>query len=140
MIPRVQNWPTLLASFLDERRTMPFAWGTNDCCLFAADWVNLCTGTDLADFMRGKYSTALEAKRYLAQEGGVRGILRSIGEPYGLTRIDAASCQRGDLVVADTGNGESIGISIGSHAAFVGTNGLLFAPFDFQRAGHCWRI
>lgn len=119
---------------------MPFEWGKNDCCLFAADWVERCTGIDPAAELRGKYSSALSAGRLLEEMGGVRGIIRAIGEPIGMKRIDGTHDQRGDLVVADTGNGESIGICIGSHAAFVGSSGLLFAPFDFTKAVHCWRV
>lgn len=137
---RKDNWPALLAGFIEERRWMPFEWAKNDCCLFASDWVQLCTGVDPAADLRGKYSTALGAARILKEMGGVRGIIRSLAEPLGVTRIEGAKDQRGDLVVADTGNGESIGICIGSHAAFVGASGLLFAPFDFKKAGHCWRV
>ena len=137
---RHDNWPKLLASFIEERRAAPFAWGLNDCCLFASDWVELCTGVDPAAELRGKYSTALGAARILKQHGGVRGIMRNIAEPLGIKRIDGGLDQRGDLAIADTGNGESIGICIGSHAAFVGASGLLFAPFDFKKAAHCWRV
>lgn len=140
MIQRASNWPTILSDFLEERRAMPFAWGRNDCCLFAADWVKAATGEDLAEFFRGRYKTALGATRFLERKGGVRGLMRLIAEPSGMLQVNGLQCQRGDLVIADTGNGESIGICIGSHAAFVGKNGLLFAPFDFQRAAHCWHF
>jgi hypothetical protein len=134
------KWPSLLTTFIEERRLMPFAWGRNDCCLFAADWVQICTGCDPAHELRGKYSTALGAARILRELGGVRGVIQRMGEPLGLQRIKSVQDQRGDLVVADTGNGESIGICIGAHAAFVGEKGLLFAPFDFKKAAHCWRV
>lgn len=134
------NWAALLTTFIEERRFMPFAWGRNDCCLFAADWVKACTGCDPAVELRGKYSTALGAARILRDLGGVRGVIQSLGEPMGLERLKSVQDQRGDLVVADTGNGESIGICIGAHAAFVGASGLLFAPFDFKKAAHCWRV
>lgn len=133
-------WPLLLTQFIEERRDVPFTWGRNDCCLFAADWVRLCTGSDPAAELRGKYSSALSAARILQKHGGVRGIIRTFGEPIGLHPIDGKFDQRGDLVVAETGNGESIGISIGTHAAFVGARGLLFAPFDFKKAGYFWRV
>lgn len=137
---RDHRWPELLTQFIEQRRRVPFAWGQNDCCLFAADWVHACTGHDPAQGLRGKYSTALGAARLLATHGGVRGIIRKFGEPLGLTPIDGKFDQRGDLVIADTGKGESIGVSIGTHAAFVGANGLLFAPFEFKKAGSFWRV
>ena len=137
---RASNWPTIFAAFIERKRSEPFAWGSNDCCLFASDWVLAATGIDPAQSFRGKYATALGAARFLKANGGVRGIMREIGEPLGMVRVDATKVQRGDLVIADTGNGESIGICAGSHATFVGKDGLLFAPFDFQRAAHCWRV
>lgn len=137
---RHDQWPKLLVDFIEERRCMPFAWGINDCCLFASDWVRVCTGIDPAAGIRGKYCTALGAARILKNHGGVRGIMHNIAEPLGIHRIAGGLDQRGDLAVAETGNGESIGICIGAHAAFVGVSGLLFAPFDFKKAAHCWRV
>ena len=137
---RASNWPTIFAAFIERKRSEPFAWGSNDCCLFASDWVLDATGIDPAQSFRGKYSTALGAARFLKANGGVRGIIKSVGEPLGMTAVDGARCQRGDLVIAETGSGEGIGICIGSHAAFVSKDGLRFIPIDFQRAAHCWRI
>jgi len=35
MIARRDNWPDLLAAYIKAKRNEPFAWGSNDCCLFA---------------------------------------------------------------------------------------------------------
>ena len=43
-------------ALIAERRLMPFARGTNDCCMFAADAVLAMTGRDLAADWRGTYS------------------------------------------------------------------------------------
>ena len=137
---RADNWPEILARFIDERRAIPFAWGHNDCCLFAADWIRAACGMDLAEDVRGQYSTALGAARLLKRYGGVRGLIRQRGDILGMRSIDSRAVQRGDLVVADTGNGESIGISLGNVAAFVARDGLIFAPFDFQLRAPCWRF
>ena len=137
---RYPLWPSLLSDFIEQRRNAPFAWGQNDCCLFASDWIVLCTGLDPAHVLRGKYSSALGAARLLKKYDGVRGIIQEFGEPLGLKRIRGRCENRGDLVVANTGSGESIGVSIGTHAAFVGAHGLLFAPFEFKKAGYFWRV
>jgi hypothetical protein len=92
-------------AFLLERATMPFAWGTNDCALFAADAILANTGVDIASDFRGKYTTQLGAFRTINKVTG------------GSTIIDAAAycaekhelmehthplmAQRGDLVVID---------------------------------------
>lgn len=52
---RVEDWPERLAAFIEQRRKMPFAWGSNDCALFAADAVCAITGVDLGEPFRGRY-------------------------------------------------------------------------------------
>ena len=73
MPARRDNWPNLLAQFIEQRREQPFAWAVNDCCIFAADWVAVCTGTDHAQPWRGRYSSGLGAVRFLDEAGGVVG-------------------------------------------------------------------
>ena len=53
---RRADWPERLAEFIEARRLEPFAWGKNDCALFAADAVNLLIGVDYAESLRG-YTT-----------------------------------------------------------------------------------
>jgi hypothetical protein len=71
MIARRDNWPDLLSVYIEEKRSEPFAWGSNDCCLFAADWVQIATGHDIAAQWRGSYTTALGARRALDEGGGI---------------------------------------------------------------------
>lgn len=70
---RCRDWQARLAAFVADRRTMPFSWGVNDCCIFAADAVCAMTGQDPAAALRG-YSTAIEAARLVDQHGGLRQI------------------------------------------------------------------
>lgn len=71
---RKREWQSELAAFIKSRKSTPFQWGTNDCCLFAADAVLAMTGEDFALPFRGTYSTALEATRLLSEMGGLRGV------------------------------------------------------------------
>ena len=137
---KADNWPILLAQFIEQRRHVPFGWGTNDCCLFGADWVLRATSKDLAADLRGRYGSALGAARILGRCGGVRGLIKNRGEQIGIQSVPSRSIQRGDLVVANMGRGESIGISLGNVAAFVSRDGLIFASFDFQINAPCWRF
>ena len=137
---KADNWPILLAQFIEQRRHVPFGWGTNDCCLFGADWVLRATSKDLAADLRGRYGSALGAARILGRCGGVRSLIKNRGEQIGIQSVPSRSIQRGDLVVAEMGRGESIGISLGNVAAFVSRDGLIFAPFDFQINAPCWRF
>jgi hypothetical protein len=125
--------PALLTRYIEERRRMPFAWGSNDCCLFAADWVLAATGRDLAAEYRGQYETALGALRFVKSAGGVEGLV----EKAGGQRIDVKLAHRGDVVARDVGDGVGLGLCIGSLAAFVAQDGLRFVDFS---SGSCWRF
>ena len=79
---RHPDWPERLAAFLEARRDRPFAWGTHDCVLMAADWVLEATGTDPIEGWRGRWSSASQAARMLEQAGGVPGAVTArLGEP-----------------------------------------------------------
>ena len=123
----------LLARFIEERRRMPFAWGSNDCCLFAADWVLAATGRDIAADYRGRYSSALPALRFVEAGGGVEAMI----ERAGGGRVDAKLARRGDVIARDVGNGKGLGVCIGALAAFVAEDGLRFVDFPH---GSCWRF
>lgn len=130
---RFDNWPSLLSAYIDARRSVPFAWGSNDCCLFAADWVLLSTGRDIAQEWRGKYASAYKAQRFLKAGGGIEKLV----ERAGGERILSGLAQRGDLVAQDCGDGVALGVCIGSAAAFVSAEGIGFFPFSF---GSTWRF
>ena len=61
---------TLLAEFLHAHASKTFAWGVNDCCLFAADWLVELGHPDLMADFRGTYSDARGAIRRWREVGG----------------------------------------------------------------------
>lgn len=132
---RHDNWPTLLVAFIEERRHAPFAWGSNDCCLFAADWIRRATGNDIAQKFRGEYDSALGAQRFVVEGGGVEELIANAGAK----RLPISFAQRGDLVSMDNGDGVALGVCVGHLSAFVGKNGLQF--FNHANpAATCWRF
>jgi hypothetical protein len=70
----------------------PFAWGINDCCIFAADGVIAVSGNDPASDLRGTYSSAIAAARVLKDIGGIEGAGDRTGE-----RIPPLNAQVGDV-------------------------------------------
>jgi hypothetical protein len=114
MPARRDNWPNLLAQFIEQRREQPFAWGVNDCCIFAADWVEVCTGEDYAKTWRNRYSSGLGAVRFLDEAG------------------------RGDIVAQEAGRGMTLGICLGVTTAFVTKNGLAFG--SIANAEKSWKV
>ncbi|GGA79548.1 hypothetical protein GCM10011507_33480 [Edaphobacter acidisoli] len=111
-LKRVDNWDTVaLDQFFVARRTMPFAWGKNDCCLFTADAIQAMTGVDLAADFRGKYSDAKSAFALIHSLSGgstVADAAAWCATKYGLTEwVDKAAkplplmAKRGDLIVVE---------------------------------------
>ena len=134
MTTRRDNWPNLLAQFIEQRREQPFAWAVNDCCIFAADWVELCTGVDYAQAWRGRYSSGLGAARFLDEAGGVEALVDALG----LQRVTPQQAGRGDIVAQEAGRGITLGICLGDTTAFVAKSGLVFGPITNVETA--WRI
>jgi hypothetical protein len=142
MTIRHPDWPTRLTNLVEARRRTPFAWGLNDCALFATDCVREMTGVDFGATYRGTYSDALGAMNCLPA-GGVEALATlALGEPK-----RASLAGRGDvvlLVVTHEGlildptaalNPEvksrpALGVCLGEIICATGPAGLSFAPRD----------
>jgi len=140
MPTRCENWPETLAAYIDRKRNEPFSWGVNDCCLFGADWIQLCTGLDPAATLRGTYDRALSGVRVLEKHGGLIGTIQAHMEPLGFKPIGQGFAARGDIAVRDCGNGDTMAILIGSSIAYVGKDGLLFAELNDGVETRFWKI
>lgn len=140
MPTRCANWPEALAAYIERKRSEPFAWGVNDCCLFGADWMTLCTGLDPAASLRGKYDNALSGVRAMQMHGGLVGTIETLMEPLGFKRIGQGFASRGDIAVRDCGNGETMGIVLGPLAAFVAKDGLEFANLNDGTESLFWKV
>ena len=118
---RVANWHVHLHALFAARRSVPFAWGSNDCCLFAADCAHAITGVDHAEGWRG-YAGELQAARVLQENGGLRGLLDAR-----CPRLDSPRlAQRGDVVLATGDDGrEVLAVVAGAFALCPGPQGLV---------------
>lgn len=127
---RKEDWPEILAAFIHERRAMPFAWGSNDCCLFSADAILAMTGVDLMAGYRGKYSSALSAVRAFKAVGGLEsGVVASCKSAGFDERANINFAQRGDLVLWGTPtHGPAMGICLGVFGVFASTKSAVEIP------------
>lgn len=103
---RSHDWPSGLALFLLNNRKTPFEWGKNDCCLFAADAIVAMGGKDVAKEVRGKYKTALGAKRVMNKLGAkslVELLTQRLGKPDG-------KLTRGSIVVIESDGQQVAGV------------------------------
>jgi len=104
-----EHWETrAFHDFLLSQVNVPFAWGTSDCCLFAANALLAITGTDIADDFRGKYATEREAFvliRTLTGGSTTADAVAYAASKHGLVEREyPLMAQRGDLVVIANGD------------------------------------
>lgn len=130
---RMRNWQGALSAFITERRSTPFAWGSNDCCLFAADAVQAMTGVDHAAELRG-YGSALEAARLIDARGGLQAIASAaLGDP-----VLPVFASVGDVVLIENEGRELLALCNGTTALAPGELGMAVLGMDAAKAA--WKV
>ena len=130
-LARVQHWATrAFHDFLLARANEPFAWGSHDCALFAADGIQALTGVDIAADFRGKYSDeagAIAAIKSIANGTTVEEAAAYCAAQHNLAEWKSPLlAQRGDLVTLED-DGRIIAGLIhlsGRHIVAAGETGL----------------
>jgi hypothetical protein len=109
-LPKNEHWLTRsFNQFLIANAKTPFAWGTNDCCMFAANAILANTGIDIATDFRGKYSDEASAFALIATVTGVTNptvadAAAHCAAEHGLVEYKhSLMAKRGDLVVISNG-------------------------------------
>jgi hypothetical protein len=115
-----------LAEYVTACLTVPFAWGYNDCVLFAANWVQIATGKNYLPDQ--KWSSMLQAQRMLKKMGGLESIV-----DVRLERIDKNFAVDGDIAL----HHDSLRLFSGPHIVGPGIDGLVF--FSRMEAVCAWR-
>ena len=140
---RLNDWPERLLTVLSEAG--PFRWGQCDCVLFACDAMMASIGQDLGQRFRGKYKTALGAARQIKWYGGggLEVAAEKMTRDEDIEEVPVKFAQRGDVVLMDLSAEESVAgpalaVCVGTEIAFIGPNGLGFAPIN--RARRAWAI
>lgn len=134
---RVKGWEQRLWKVTNDLLSEPFAWGRNDCCLFASDCIMAVTGEDLGAEFRGTYSTEREAKKILASLD-----CKNVGDLASryLPEIKVSLAQRGDIVMMPSiEEGNFYLAVVVSHTAVGPTSrGMLHSPK--KNAVRAWRV
>lgn len=130
MMKRFSDWEVRLSQYLMERKEMPFEYGVNDCCCFAAGAVMAITGEDLmADITAyDSLKTSLKA----IKDAGAADISEVIDGK--LPEIPVGFASTGDLCFYDG----SVGVVIGGRAAFVSEDE--FALIDRAQWTKAWGV
>lgn len=130
---RLPDWQLRLAEFGQARASMPFAWGTNDCCTFAADAVSAMAGRDLRkDFPA--YDGALGAARAIEEGGGLQRLAEQLLGASESPKMAGV----GDVVLVLNAGREVLGICNGTSVAAPGERGMVMLGMDSAIAA--WRI
>lgn len=132
-VQRLPDWSLRLGALVAGRLDSPFAWGSNDCCLWAADAVEAVTGVDPAAGFRGSYDTALSAARTLQSLGG----LVALCEQHLGPEITPAQGQPGDIGLVDEAPMGALVVCLGLHWMGSGTSGL--RPVTTEKVSRAWR-
>jgi hypothetical protein len=143
-LQRTTHWATReLDSFLRDHRHTPFAWGLNDCCLFAANAIQAFTGTDIAADFRGKYTDEASAFALIKSVTGSSTVADAVAwcaEKHGLLEWPTPRyAQRGDLLVMENGGAQIAGVLhlSGRHGISMAQDGPVRLPLSaIVRAWH----
>ena len=88
-----------LDDYLETVGSRPVRWGTLDCCMFVADWVEGSTGVDPARDWRGLYASEREAHRLIKRRGGFVAAIGDEMDRHGFARTDDP--MSGDVGIAE---------------------------------------
>lgn len=120
---------------------MPFLWGTNDCCIFAAAAVSALTGSNpMAAFepygtTRGSMRKALRRTlRRLEKAGG----LKAIASVYLGEAVPPLMAGVGDVVLVMNAGREMLGVCNGVNVLAPGEKGIVALGMDAATAA--WKI
>lgn len=133
---RRADWPRRLDGFVRERRSRPYAYGSNDCGIWLLAWTLEATGLDLLPGLVPP-TTARAAARFLLARGhrDVEGLaLELLGLPLPTARLAG----RGDVISFEADGDRHLAIVTGVVAATPGRDRLLWVPRPLWKLG--WKI
>ena len=113
---------------------MPFRWGSNDCCTFAAACVDALTDSNWTADLAKHYWDKRSALAYIADCGGVAaGATARLGEP-----IPVLQARRGDVCLVETPMGYGLAVCLGASVVIPGSRGLITKPLS--EVHMAWRV
>jgi hypothetical protein len=130
---RKENWEYLLAEYVRQSQELEFAWGTNNCALWASRWVDTATDSGYAADWEGQYDSAEAAQAFMESRGFANP--EAIADEHLATRPSVAYARRGDLVLHPDG---ALGICNGRASVFLIAHGV--TAFPTTRCLKAWEV
>jgi hypothetical protein len=127
-----------LNNYLKDSLSRPYEVGEWDCALFVAEWVDILTGSDRADYFRGLYQ---EKEEGLAQFGPLRRRVAMELDSLGFFKAETArlgdvALLRGGLIGIVIEIGEALAVATVLENTSQG--GLITLPMDYARGVYRW--
>lgn len=131
---RLDDWQTPFFAYIEAARSLPFEWGVQDCCLFAAGAIDALTGSTLREQLGATYTDEASALAYIASFGSLEGAVSSWLGPSSAPNFAGP----GDIILGDLASGPTIGVCLGVICAFSSPAGMLYQ----QRSviSMCWTV
>lgn len=133
------GWQTRLLTTIEELKEVPFVWGENDCCIFAAKCIDAQYGTEIAKEVVGQYSTELSCKRYMIKRAKTTQ-LASVLDTFLPVRLTPKYAQRGDVVLFEGALGPTAGVLWAGYVWAMGPDGVETIPVQTITITDVWRV
>ena len=122
---RLPDWRQRLGEYVAGIAKTPFAPGSADCALFAADAILAMTGTDPAAGFRGRYKTLKGGFKRL-QKAGYADLAALVAAH--LAEIPVAMAQVGDIAILSADGEAALGVVQGDRIYVRSLGGLATVP------------
>lgn len=131
---RREDWLQQLLSHIESVRKSPYDPVKHNCALFVSGAIQAMTGESPQERLGVQINSLRDVAETLQRFGGVRGLCeQSIGQMQ-----PPLKARRGDVVIKEGADGETLGICMGTHALFLCPAGL--QPRDLNECDGCWAV
>jgi hypothetical protein len=115
------NRTAVISDYIDRVAARPFQWGVNDPMMLLAGVVELLTGVDHGEGLRGRYSSCAEGKKLIGMTP-----LRFVGAR--LDMIEPVRAVDGDIAAVRQGREFGFGVFMGALIYTMTVNGIGILP------------
>lgn len=115
------NRKAVLSDYIDLVGARPFQWSVNDPLMMVAGAVELLTGIDHAEGLRGRYDSCAEGKKLIGMSA-LRFVSERVPEVPIIEAVD------GDIAAIKQGREYGFGIFIGAQIYTMTMNGIGILP------------
>ena len=123
---REEGWENRLEELVNKKRNQPFDWAENNCMQLVTEAQQTVTGhTDFPEALQNVGTKYSAYKLVLKRAKNLTELMDKHFE-----RIVITMARRGDIVEIETCEGPAMGICMGTHAVFVGIEGIEYIPLE----------